>query len=195
MQGPDWRLHAGRAQPMGMLNSHHIPTLKPGPIHLEYAQGTCHDCGRTVSREFMQRHRDRQHSSTTFSVTKSGASRRSSERYSERDVLVCADCGARRTTWQWIKIIGFIVAAAVVIFLLLNARPEGVSLPSPYESQASSVEVVEPPPAAPLAEPQIAPSLPVTEPVQIEPGAASDQPTQASPPPGGSVPPNLEGLY
>jgi len=143
----------------------------------------------------MQRHRDRQHSSTTFSVTKSGAPRRSSERYSERDVLVCADCGARRTTWEWIKTIGALAVVAVIIVLLLNSRSRGVSRPSADELQASSVEIVEPAPVGPLLEPQAAPSPQVAEPVQNEPGAAKDQSPQAPPPPGGSVPPDLEGLY
>lgn len=142
----------------------------------------------------MQRHRDRQHSSTTFSVTKSGAPQRSSERYSERDVLVCADCGARRTTWQWMKIIGFFVASAIVIFLLSNARSEGVSLPNADEPQAVGAEVVEPYSVAPPTEPQATlPSVPETP--QSEPATSSDQAPQVAPPPGGSVPPDLEGLY
>lgn len=143
----------------------------------------------------MQRHRDRQHSSTTFSVSKSGATRRSAERYSERDVLVCADCGARRTTWEWIKTIGFIVAGALVILVLSNSKSEGVHWPSADAPQAANVEVVEPPPAAPLAEPQAAPSTQVAEPIQTEPGSVTDQPPQAPAPKDGSLPPNLEGLY
>jgi hypothetical protein len=180
---------------MGMLNWHPLHLGGLGRGVLEYATRECHDCGRLVSRATMQRHSERRHSSTNFTITDSGAKRRSSERYSEREVLVCADCGRLRGIWQWTKIIGALLALGAFVFLM--NRGSGDSAPAVLpdapittadpHAAATAPNATVPQPSDPI------PTLAESPTDQPEPLVAPEPEAQA--PPSGEPPPNLDGLY
>lgn len=87
---------------------------------MTYATRECHDCGRLSSRDTMKRHKIRQKAGNTVSIdAKTGTRRVSSERYANRDILVCAKCGKRRAAISNLKTASVLVISAVVIGLIL----------------------------------------------------------------------------
>lgn len=172
---------------------------------MTYATRECHDCGRLSGRDTMQRHTSRRKTGQTVSINADTGMRRvSSERYSNRHILVCAECGNRRTLISNIQTgVVLVIIVIVVALMVTNSRrtnDEAQFAPVAevadqrvfVESQPNSVEAA--PPVQELVE-SAPPSSELTQPVplQLEPDetvvvATSETPTQPTPE-------DLTGLY
>lgn len=142
---------------------------------MTYATRECHDCGRLSGRDTMQRHTSRRKTGQTFSIdADTGARRMSSEHYSSRELLVCAECGNRRTTISNIQtgVVLLIIVVVVALIAINTSRTNDEGQYAPVAEVADQpvyvdepTNTIEAPPPAELpvetAQPFPAPSQPV----------------------------------